>query len=417
MRNFSDSRVFAPPIVLFVVIGAIGWVRSQKVPVDASYAGSATCASCHAKEYEAWKTSLHQKMMRPADNPGVVIADLGPHAEDLPFDGAEAVWAIGGKWEQQFIGRDASGETLLPGAWLRAEKRWDLTTWDGWQVPAPLERCHGCHTLGLDVETGSFLEANVGCESCHGVGQWHVNTKGMGRIYRGGDAQTCGQCHSRGRSTKGKFFFPVGYRPGEALESYFELEEPSPLQNSNSWWAHGHARRRHQEYTAWKTGGHSESLKHIQEGYDGRYGKAGKECLPCHSGDYTSSAAAGELRFEDAQNGITCSTCHNVHGALDSIRRDCGDCHVDGPYYHESDRNDKHIPCPDRAQVGCVNCHMPRTAKIGGQYALHSHSPGIIEPKDGLRWSSPSSCVNGACHTTTDQNGLQMQFDAHYGTR
>ena len=101
--------------------------------------------------------------------------------------------------------------------WLHGVGKWDFKGWDGWEVPVPLRRCHGCHTVGLDVETGHFVEPNIGCESCHGPGGWHAKTLGFGRIHSSGDAQVCGQCHVRGRSSSGGHFFPTGYQPGDVL--------------------------------------------------------------------------------------------------------------------------------------------------------------------------------------------------------
>ena len=105
-------------------------------------------------------------------------------------------------------------ETVLPGAWLGVAGYWDFKGSDGWQEPVPLRRCHGCHTVGLDVETDEFVEGNIGCESCHGAGEWHAETLGLGPIHNGVGSEGCGQCHPRGRTPSGEFFFSVGFRPG-----------------------------------------------------------------------------------------------------------------------------------------------------------------------------------------------------------
>lgn len=234
-------------IATFVIVG------QMPVPEDAAYIGSDACSGCHWKEYQAWHGSLHSKMMRRVDQKGVVVADFD--AEDAPFDPKQAVWAIGSRWEQQFMGHDGETETLLPGAWLIATGEWKTRGWDGWQVPVPLQRCHGCHTVGLNVETGAFVEPGIGCESCHGPGGWHRITLGLGAIAATLEAQVCGQCHTRGRSTDGRHFFPVGYRPGEPLARHFRATEPTLGQNSAAWWGNGRERKRHQEYTAWRRGG------------------------------------------------------------------------------------------------------------------------------------------------------------------
>ncbi len=352
-------------------------------------------------------------MMRPANQPGVVVADFESDDPGRRFEREDVVWAIGGKWEQQFMGHDGKSETLLPGAWLHLAGHWDFQGWDGWQVPVPRVRCHGCHTVGLDSETGHFVEANIGCESCHGPGSWHVRTLGIGRIHSSVDAQVCGQCHDRGTSPRGDAFFPIGYRPGLELQDHFIEEAPTVGQTSDHWWGNGRPRERHEEYAAWRRGGHANSLESLVEGYDGRFGPVSSECLRCHSGE---AALAPQRRFEldDVSDGITCSVCHNVHGRLTEARLSCESCHGSGAYYHTPERNAHHVPCPPAAGVGCVDCHMPRSVRVGGAYVLHDHSPGIVPPSDTSRFGTPSSCANGDCHGSVTTEDLDERFRSFY---
>ncbi|WP_089723713.1 ammonia-forming cytochrome c nitrite reductase subunit c552 [Candidatus Thiosymbion oneisti] len=397
--------------VLAVSIGALVIVRQAPIPEDATYVGSAACSSCHRSEYAGWHASHHSKMMRRVDQEGVVVADF--NAEDMPFDPKQAVWAIGSRWEQQFMGHDGKTETLLPGAWLVAAGEWKIKGWDGWQVPVPRRRCHGCHTVGLNVETGEFVEPGIGCESCHGPGSWHRTTLGLGAIAATLDAQVCGQCHTRGRSTDGRHFFPVGYRPGAPLADYFRTTEPTPGQTSAAWWGNGREYKRHQEYAAWRRGGHADSLRHLKEGYDGRYGQVTSDCLRCHAAE----AAIDPHRkhtLDAVEHGITCAVCHQVHGGLDRLRLECDDCHEPGAFYHHPERNADHVVCGDQAGVTCVDCHMPRTAKNGGRFSLHTHHPGIIPPSDTAQYGVPSSCAKGTCHADRQTEWLQAAFERHY---
>ena len=88
-----------------LVVGLVAYARVRPLPEDARYAGSERCASCHDGIYSDWSTSQHTKMMRKADEPGVVVADFDSEDAGLRFAAEEAVWAIGGKWEQQFMDR------------------------------------------------------------------------------------------------------------------------------------------------------------------------------------------------------------------------------------------------------------------------------------------------------------------------
>jgi hypothetical protein len=263
------------------------------------------------------------------------------------------------------------------------------------------------------VETGEFVEPGIGCESCHGPGSWHRNTLGVGAIASTLDAQVCGQCHTRGLSSDGKYFFPVGYKIGEPLADYFRESLPTEGQNSAEWWGNGSEHKRHQEYGAWKRGGHADSLKSLTDGYDGRYGEITSACLRCHAAEAAADPRRN-LSLNNVQHGITCTICHNVHGNLDAPRYKCDFCHEQGALFHQPERNAEHVVCGDDAKVTCVDCHMPLTAKTGGGLNLHSHQPGIIPPSDTELYGIPSSCSNGGCHTGQDVDWLQAAYERHY---
>ena len=411
---FPYSRLTFP-VVLLVGFGVLFYIKYAPVPIDAAYVGSAFCLDCHSDEHTQWADSLHPKMMRRVDEKGAVLADFSEDNPDAQFSLDAAVWVIGSKWQQQFMGNDGEKETLLHGAWQVGKQAWETKNWDGWQVPEPLSRCHGCHTVGLNVENGSFVEPGIGCESCHGPGEWHVDTAGHGRIYSLLDSMMCGQCHTRGKSKDGNFFFPVSYKPGKNLEDHFDEIKPDYIQNSSHWWGNGRERKRHQEYFAWKQGGHANSLKSFTEGYDGKYGELTNDCLVCHAATAAMKGKGAGVGLDDVEHGITCAVCHYSHGDLDEPRLGCDSCHSKGAYFHHPTRNEGHIPCPSSANVQCVNCHMPLTGKNGGEYALHSHTPGIVQPKDTAEFGVPSSCANGECHQDRDVEWLQGTYEVHYG--
>jgi len=395
-----------------LAISAVDYVQQKPVSTNTEYITSTQCSSCHMNEHTDWSGSMHSKMMRKVNAPGVLVADF--HAEGVSFAPDEAVWAIGSKWEQQFMAVVDGHEVLLPGAWLNSTQKWKTDGWDGWMAPNPVKRCNGCHTVGLNVETGKFVEPSVGCESCHGPGDWHSNTAGIGKIASGLDAQICGQCHTRGNSKEGGLFFPHGYKPGDKLSDYFDELEPYAAQNTNQWWKNGHPRKRHQEYYAWRQGGHSNSLERLKTNYDGRYGVLTSECLSCHAGEAVVDNMSTDYDIDQVKEGITCAVCHNSHGALDKPKVTCNSCHQDGAFYHRPDENTSHVACPDSASVDCVSCHMPKTVMNGGDYTLHSHRAGIIPPSDTKDIGVPNSCGNGGCHVDKSVEWLDAEFKKHY---
>lgn len=355
--------------------------------------------------------------MRRVEQEHVVVADFEKAGNGLRFHPDEAVWAIGGKWEQQFMGSDGYDEMLLPGSWHVAQQEWDFRGWDGWERPIPLERCHGCHTVGLNVETGRFVEPNIGCESCHGPAEWHVKTWGIGRVYSGVESEVCGQCHSRGTDPTGQYFFPVAYEPGGdvPLIEAFDLLDPRDGQDSSHWWGDGHARQRHQEYPTWASGGHANALNSLLDDYDGRFGTVTDDCLGCHSADYIL-ASGSKPSLEDVSSGITCAVCHNTHGNLDTRRMDCASCHGEGALYHSPEPYEDHVPAPESAHSDCLDCHMPRTGRIGGAFQLHSHRPGVLPPsEERSRADRPTSCTNSGCHTHDTPVDLSRWYFVYYG--
>nr|WP_225444613.1 multiheme c-type cytochrome [Pseudomarimonas arenosa] len=390
------------------------WTSWTRANVESNhYVGSSSCQDCHQTQHEGWHDSAHRKMMRKATEPGVMNASW--HAEGAPaFTEDEVVWVIGSKWEQQFMGADGHTETLLPAAWSILRSGWKLTGWDGWQAPVPLRRCHGCHTVGLDVTDGSFVEPGIGCESCHGRGAWHEEVHGSGGMTAGLDAETCGQCHARGNSPSGEYFFPVGFEPGGSLEDKFVFSQPDYLQNSSQWWGTGRERDRHQQFQAWQRGGHADALKSLGSSYDGRFGPVERECYQCHSAEYAVFPEKAKDAELVPELGVTCSVCHNVHGELDSQRMTCVDCHDNGAKHHAQDALVDHVPCPESAKVECIDCHMPITITIGGELRLRSHAPGITEPQQAASFDSPSSCANGGCHSNASSEDMQTAFDNFY---
>ncbi len=123
--------------------------RSNILPDDADYVGSAACQSCHAAEYQTWLEQPHAK----------AVATL-----------------------------EAKGE-------------------------AGNAECLACHTTGFDKQGGFPAGgtagehpalAAVGCESCHGPGSAHIaeGSRKLGTIISLGDKcdscvilQICGGCH------------------------------------------------------------------------------------------------------------------------------------------------------------------------------------------------------------------------------
>ena len=270
----------------------------------AAYKGSVTCKMCHKIMHEAVvegvETSAHPTTMQKADAQGAIVGDF---ATNPMFTRDKVAFVLGkGRNEQAYL--DANFQ-VLPALWNVKEKSWKPA-----QALDGATQCIGCHTTGYDAATKSYAEAGVGCEACHGPGEDHMtgsdqkatilNPKNLGAKER---AMVCGQCHSVGKDTTGKFAHPVGFRPGDDLAKAFADAEPT-------------APGRNQQYSEFVTS------KHAQLGF---------LCVTCHD-PHNAAGIAGQLKKPVNE---LCSGCHAAtikdmatHAPSASASATCATCHM-----------------------------------------------------------------------------------------
>ncbi len=155
------------------------------------------------------------------------------------------IWrTLGGNgfWRQRYITQIGQSTFILPVQYNEREANWVPYASDDWYDGNGAPRfddeltvvdeidpaisfdlhCIGCHSTGLDVqfsaEAGQYLtgyqELNIGCETCHGPGQAHVDSAGNPDLILNpadlldGTAAgmaaaglVCGRCHVRGVGT------------------------------------------------------------------------------------------------------------------------------------------------------------------------------------------------------------------------
>ena len=208
------------------------------------YAGSARCASCHPAEHAAWQGSHHARAQVAASAPEIAGAfALAPGAREqgrpaVRAEGADGrsqahrvEAAIGVSPLVQFLvafDRGRLQPTAL--AWDPRRAEWfDLHAgegrrpgewghWTGRGMTWNLQ-CATCHVTGYrknydadrDTYGGSWVEAGVGCEACHGPRLLHAVEAARGRRSpRHGPAgssgmEACMPCHSRRRQVDDAF--------------------------------------------------------------------------------------------------------------------------------------------------------------------------------------------------------------------
>ena len=143
-------RMLTGLVATALVLGVVSSAAAQPAPGQESYTWSAACKECHAEVYDSWSRTKHAK----------TIGRL--NAEE----------------------RKAGGE------------------------------CIGCHVTGPKepiMADGEMVNANVGCESCHGAGRAHVEAAKAGeaakaKLVKKPQAPVCETCHNA-KSPKFKGFY------------------------------------------------------------------------------------------------------------------------------------------------------------------------------------------------------------------
>ena len=384
---------------------------TKRSETQQNYTGSLACKECHEEVYNGWRSTLHPIKFQKA-NPSFVIGDFrnGKNIEaangttiqmkrvgvqfqmDLqpPNDTLQTFrvdYVLGSIWKQRYITQLATGAlAVLPVVWNVKQSRWETIldehapgypALDNWQKPeyAFQYQCMGCHTTNaafeVDNATGKFTtqwtEMGVGCESCHGAGQAHLDApirEKAGTIINPARlpdprraAMICGSCHTRGSSPEGKHAYPVNYQTGDQLTFMFD-ENPGVQ-------ADGNPKAHHQQYNDWQASGHN---------------LAGVACWDCHSPHLRGKSNRFQLKLPGS---MLCRSCHEVHPT--------------GVHSLHSVNN-------------CIGCHMPNTAKSVTAGDLRSHRFVVARPEKTLASKEdpppPNSCNLCHYHSESDPEDL-----------
>lgn len=442
MRIQTQSTVNL--LLLFVLAAVIAGFTLHKdvlFPAESGYVTSETCQGCHSTHYSAWhEHTLHPKMFRPVGAPNDIQGDFSQANPVVTFKKEEIEYVIGNKWEQVYA-RMIDGEYYpFTAKWLITTQQWVPYKVDSWKETPLSNNCNGCHTTGFNPETFEFAEFGIGCEACHGPGQTHVNKRRMtaddscnfchaDEVHSQNDivvstkSAVCGQCHSRGKQSadhmQTTFNFPLGYTPGEEINSDYKQVQQQDDAQQKHWWGLGLSKNRHQEFADFSESKHSKALTLMKSHHTPERGELTDECLQCHSQDYRSAPADQKPTLHTATQGLTCVTCHNPHGMdrdLPSARIDaerCGLCHADSISFTAAQNGRPHYPGPPSSK-SCADCHMPYIVKSGGAYPIRSHAFKIVPPVASLTYDMPNSCQNGGCHDDKSIEWAIEAFNTHY---
>jgi len=397
------------------------------------FVGSTACANCHAAQSEAWRGSQHARAMQDATEQ-TVLGDFGDasfrHAgitsrffrrdgryfvrtdgEDGKLADFEIKYTFGIEPLQQYLIELPGGRLQALGiAWDTARKRWfhlypgerighrDELHWtrrqQNWNF-----MCADCHSIDVrknyDAATDAFrttwTEISVGCEACHGPGSAHLKWARE----RGADPAkglTVALDERRGAR------WAIDAKSGSAVRSL-----PRDSAREIEVCAQCHSRR-----------------AQIAEGY-----QAGKPFLD----HYVPSLLTEPLYYADGQQrdevytwgsflqsrmhaqGVTCSDCHEPHGAkLRAASPDavCLACHAADRFAAST----HHLHATDSKGASCVACHMPATTYMVVD-PRRDHSFRVPRPDQSAALGTPNAC-NG-CHADKSPQWAAQRIEAAHG--
>lgn len=391
--------------------------QAQTAPHADGYVGSERCTDCHEAEAAAWAASHHAGAWTEvaddtvrADFDGTTFSlgemhvafELGEdgarQARVTELDGETTTYrvhsVVGVEPLQQYLFETEPGRLQsFDVVWDTEQGRWfhlypdqnpppnDALHWSGpyknWNA-----RCAACHATGYsatyqptsDTYESTWSEIGVGCESCHGPGQAHLDwaddlPEGWGAAETAGmpplggfavdltaeDAliDTCGGCHSRREA-----YHDGTPPPGSDYHDAYRLS----LLRSGLYWPDGQIRDE-----VYVMGSFLQSKMHDK----------GVTCADCHD------LHSGQILAED--NSL-CTQCHSPAGnpAFPTLPLQV----FDSPEHH-------HHP-EGSSGAECRSCHMPEQVYMGND-ARADHSFRIPRPDLSPVTGAPDACTS--CHT------------------
>ncbi|HKR66041.1 MAG TPA: ammonia-forming cytochrome c nitrite reductase subunit c552 [Thermoanaerobaculia bacterium] len=406
--------------LLLVLVLALAGCHHDETPVASNvsrdaYIGSAACKDCHEKNYIAWTHDWHARALSKATPRDMVARFDNAHFrgdsteawmerrgdrylmrtrdKDGNLGDYDVAWVIGGKRMQDTVTVFDDGRwQVLPvyfhvtggGAWVDYnESKQGIVTpahpyfWTNFRRTANKE-CLDCHATGVDVRydrasrrwSTTFADAGVACESCHGPGARHAETKLAGDIVHPGEADDdveialCGACHGPREP-----LFPVldaknRFRPGDRYDDKYEaLVIVDGRERSGEYFADGRPSSSSFEYQA------------LLQSQCHRLGRA--TCLTCHTAP------------------------HKPHGANEiegDVNASCVKCHRD-----VAAQGAAHTHHTSAAGASCVGCHMPRVVS-GVLDKFADHTIDIPNAENTIHHNAPNAC--GVCHADKTNDAI-----------
>ncbi|MFT3697993.1 MAG: ammonia-forming cytochrome c nitrite reductase subunit c552 [Kofleriaceae bacterium] len=392
-----------------VTIDMPAWKDTRTPPKK--YVGMKACGDCHDDEVAGWQKSWHSRALSPAGDNKLVVGNFanahykgasteatmtttgkqhvmttaGPDGQPHPYN---VDWVIGGKRMQDSVTVFPDGRwQVLPVYFHLADKQWvDYTeTKQGALTPdhpfwwtnarrMANHECLDCHTTNMDVSvkdgtwTTTATDMTVACESCHGPGEGHSDSKAniIQPAKNPIGITACARCHG----------------PRQPLWPLLD---------------HDHAFRLGDDY--------DENYDPVVVTLPG--GGASSDFFADGRPSTSSFEYQAMLQSQCYRKGqMTCTTCHtSPHAGKHAELRDdpdklCKSCHGDLPADHSHHK-----------KATCVSCHMPPVVS-GVLDKFADHAIDIPVPQNTAKHQVPNACTE--CHKDKTPDQLAQSIQSWY---
>ena len=459
------SFSFKSLVILLLVLATLGclavWILHEDYQrvYEADYVGSEVCGGCHIVNHQLWKASPHHKITQSASDVAVVgnfddgrwflpepdrrgaldqlpaiktFQSEGQYFMALRYPGDDKYYpfkvdrVVGYQYRQTYLTLEDDGVLRrLPLQWSVSRGEF-FAYWneqeqsvhsvdDLWAQMKTLNSawnlyCARCHTTNLDIVSKDrnhatakvdWTEPGVGCETCHGPGDKHVDYMGgkpanrlmsffnqvlneqkapyimnASRLDKGVALSVCARCHGSDIMRKRMDIYRT-YEPGfdkhgryNDLSKYFKEAKLQPGSNAPTVevWIDGRPKGLGTLFRSFADSRH--------------YDNTDMRCYSCHDAHDNKREAEPGLKAAGKQSNQFCLACHE-------------------PIQLDVQAHTKHAD--GESGSFCYDCHMPEiiaNAVAGDIHFVRSHNMGSIpNPYLSIRYGvdkSPNAC--NICH-------------------
>lgn len=426
-------------------------LATPSAPPPESFAGNASCLSCHARQVEQWSRSTHGRaggvpgsatndvpVIAPFSGTPIRFADAtvtprqrrgryeflvqreGEADTAFVVDGVIGGGHMAGGGTQGFVTTWTDGTVrFLPFDWSRDGRTWFCNTGTrsdrGWQPIRPTMRLAECgdwppvRILGDEPRFSN-------CQSCHGsnISVQYEARNGRWRTQVATYAVNCESCH--GPAARHVRLMQQGSTGADiGLEALATSDKARSLATCMG--CHALKTRLATGYTPGAP---------LTQFYSTALSQLGDRPFTPDGRTRTFAYQEGHYASDCYRNGgMTCTSCHDPHtqgyrtvdgepipGRTDD--RQCTSCHASKR--DEPSRHTRHAP--DSRGSRCVSCHMPyeQQHELGQavRYGRSDHSIAIPRPALDSALGLVGACRS--CHVTRTVRELEAQAARWWGT-